>query len=168
MGDKAEKNDLQAHLRADPKSAHGIYDMIKSAAKFRAYASAAQNNITYNSWTKIVFGTEQFDSHATFGSSRFTAAAAGYYWIGAQVKLSTIVDDKEFYVAIYKNGAAARSASFHSSTGNTYMSLQISDLFTLAAGDYLEVYVYIASGASTSDVVTGSGNTYFSGHRLSM
>lgn len=56
-------------------------------------------------WTKLTWSTEQWDSNNNFANSTFTPTIAGRYYLVAQSKWGTTIDDKIHIAAISKNGA---------------------------------------------------------------
>jgi hypothetical protein len=130
-----------------------------TAQTFRAYQSANQS-ITTNTWTKIVYDTESWDISNTYNNStyRFTPTVGGYYQITIRTFQSVA---NRMVLGLYKNGSQERvvhdanhgSLSNFNPSGNSLVYLN-------GTGDYLEAYVY-----STNTTINGSGNrTTFEGH----
>lgn len=82
---------------------------------FSAYPSVNQSGIVAGSFTKVVLGTEEFDTDNCFAGSTFTPTVAGYYQINASVYLSA--GGTQMRCVIYKNGAAYKSGSFFAAVG---------------------------------------------------
>jgi hypothetical protein len=121
-----------------------------SGPAFRAYASTNQT-ISGATFTKIVFGTEDFDTDNCFASNDFTPNKAGYYQLNAIIEATGATGADYFY--IYKNGADnTRFRSPVSGSG----SYQISQLIYFnGTTDYANVYWYnsaitVQSGAALS------------------
>ena len=177
MGDKAEKNDLTAHTNADWRTAHGIWQniqdstIVKVLAQFRAYVSSAQNNLTLNAYVKVVLDGESYDRGACFDAvtdQDFTAPRAGLYHFDGQVQISTAQVNKDYYIYIYVNGSAVSSAYFASNNDGDNVTLRISDTIALALNDVVTLYVKSGQPDSTADIVTGSANSFFTGHIIAL
>jgi len=134
-----------------------------AAPAFSAYNSSAQS-IANNSFTKVQFQTENFDTNSNFDNStnyRFTPTVAGYYHVTAQVALNSLTANS--FSAIYKNGGAiaySPVAVGWSGIANTLSAIAV-DVYMNGTTDYLEVYVYQASGGSLN-TVNSSNATMFS------
>lgn len=111
------------------------------------------NNAT---WTKVTYGTEKFDTNSNFASSRFTATVAGYYQINASTYFYPSALG-QCQVAVYKNGASYLVGTVIPNS-NQGPACVVSAVISLAATDYLEVYVYQNSGGSLN-----FGSSDFSG-----
>ena len=78
---------------------------------FSAYKSSNQT-VSSNTWTKITFDTEEFDTNSNFASSRFTPTVAGYYQINAAIYFAyngsgyTTVETR-----LYKNGSSFKNGT---------------------------------------------------------
>jgi len=142
----------------------------QGAPAFSAYASTSQS-VSNNTWTKITFGTEVFDTNNNFASSRFTPTVAGYYQINASMCLyGTSSFPVEQVFALYINGS-----SVHSFCDINPSASLTSNNFSLVSGstiwyfngttDYAEIYAYYyGSGASASlEYSTSSRTSRFSG-----
>jgi hypothetical protein len=122
---------------------------------FRATNNASQS-ISAQTWTKVTFQTETFDTDNCFASSRFTPTTAGYYQIN--VTMRTDGNSQDRFFAIYKNGS---SDTQWAQLSTTEANLSGSNLIYFnGSSDYVEVYVY-TSGSSTipnaQNVVSFSG-----------
>jgi len=130
------------------------YSLIKGSSNtpaFHATMSADQTGATNNTFTKISFNTETFDSDGTYDHSsnyRWTPAVAGKYFVSAQVDLrdnGANEDLQQKTIAIYKNGSAHRIASFKTSSGdyiagNAVQTISITDILSLDDDDYIEIF----------------------------
>jgi hypothetical protein len=119
---------------------------------FSAYKSSAQT-ITANTYTKVLFETEEFDTNNNFASSRFTPTVAGYYQLNSNVGCGTSGDN---FTVFYKNGSAYKFGNYTvtATSAATHNSCLISLNGTT---DYVEVYIY--SGGTS--VTNSSTQTYF-------
>jgi hypothetical protein len=132
-----------------------------AAPAFSAYKSSNQS-ITSNTWTKITFDTEEFDTANCFTSSTFTPTVAGYYQVnGAADLFPSTGTATRSSIRIYKNGGSFYKAGNEVQISNTTeMSCVVSVLIYMnGTTDYLELY---ALQTGTSPTVAGSqGLTYF-------
>jgi len=122
-----------------------------SGPAFRAYTSTTQS-VSASTFTKIVFGAENFDTDSCFASNDFTPNKAGYYQLNTTIEVTGPTGGDYFY--IYKNGSAyMRFRSPVSGSG----SYQLSDLvYFNGTTDYANVYWY------NSAVTVQSGSEYAS------
>jgi hypothetical protein len=119
---------------------------------FSAYQSSVQT-LTANTFTKITFTTEEFDTNSNFASSRFTPTVAGYYQVNGAVAAGATLNN--VIVDIYKNGSSFKQ----SPTGATQGSNQICAIVYLnGTTDYIEIYCSFSIGQTT---YATSQNTYF-------
>jgi hypothetical protein len=128
---------------------------------FSAYKSSNQS-ITSNTWTKVTFDTEEFDTNNNFSSSTFTPTVAGYYQVNGTADMypSTGTATRSS-IRIYKNGGSPYKAGNEVQiTNQTEMSCVVSVLFYMnGTTDYLELY---ALQTGTSPTVAGTqGLSYF-------
>jgi hypothetical protein len=137
----------------------------QGAPAFSAYASASQS-VSNNTWTKITFDTEVFDTNNNFASSRFTPTVAGYYQINASMCLygtSSFPIEQNF--ALYINGASVHwfcdISPNASLTSNNFSLVSGSTLWYFnGTTDYAEIYAYYyGSGASASLGYSNSSRT---------
>ena len=151
----SEPADTDEFLVSDAGTLKRIdYSLIKGSSStpaFHATMSADQTGATNNTFTKISFNTETFDSDGTYDHSsnyRWTPAVAGKYFISAQVDLrdnGANEDLQQKTIAIYKNGSAHRIASFKTSSsdyiaGNAVQTISITDILSLDDDDYIEIF----------------------------
>jgi hypothetical protein len=123
---------------------------------FSAYQASSQT-ISSGTWTKVTFGTEEFDTNSNFASSRLTPTVAGYYQLNASIAVGTSFT--AIIPAIYKNGSQYKVGN----RGNaaTQLNSNVSSLvFLNGSTDYVEIYVNIGIGQNTN---SDSDQTYFNG-----
>ena len=114
---------------------------------FLAYLSTSQS-ISNNTWTKVNFETEEFDTGNCYNNSssyRFTPTTSGKYYIFSSIRTSTTNNS----AAIYKNGSVIKLNNLvYSGDGSNFV-------YTLASAngssDYFEIYA-IHSYGSTRDL----------------
>jgi hypothetical protein len=130
-------------------------NMAIDGPAFSAYPSSNQS-VTLNTFTKVLFQTEQFDTNNNFESSRFTPTIAGYYQINSSVY--TNANASRILISIYKNGSEITRP--FDVTATTVIGGSASQLLYLnGSTDYVEIYVYF--GASVS--ISGTIYTVFNG-----
>lgn len=143
-------------------SSTGLQQNVGAPA-FSAYNSSVQS-IPHNTFTKVQFQTESFDTNSNFDNVtnyRFTPTVAGYYHVTEQVGLSSLTANS--MSVIYKNGGAisySPVAVGWSGISNTLSSTAI-DIYMNGSTDYLEVYVYQASGGAIN-TINAANTTIFS------
>jgi hypothetical protein len=123
----------------------------QAAPAFSAYKSATQS-LSGATWTKLTFDVEEFDTNNNFASSRFTPTVAGYYQINGAVNNGSNI---QTVTAVYKNGSAYK---FGVNFSNGYCSVVSVLVYCNGSTDYVELYGYFGSGASTG---SGLEQTYF-------
>jgi hypothetical protein len=144
----------------------GGSNFTNTGACARAYLTAAQDNITNNTNTKVTLDTESFDLDADFDIAtnyRFTAPVTGYYHIDARIGWSGTTANSKYQCRVYKNGTAGTLVAYDmrvSDDGGEDVVPRISDVIALTANDYLELWAYHNDGGNTPDLVTGEYNTF--------
>ena len=134
-----------------------------AAPAFSAYQSSAQS-ISHNSFTKVQFQTENFDTNSNFDSTtnyRFTPTVAGYYFVNARTAFNST--SLNSFSAILKNGGIeAYSPTAIPWSGISNSQSIVSVLINMnGTTDYLEIFVYQASGSALS-LIVGTQLTAFS------
>jgi len=128
--------------------------MLKTVANqqlgpaFRAYSSNSQS-IASGVTTKIQFNAESFDTNNAFDSTtnyRFQPAVAGYYQLNLAVGFAAM-GVGEIILQINKNGSAYQFGSDVVGT-TTYIASMSTLVYMNGTTDYVEGYVYQASGLS--------------------
>jgi hypothetical protein len=135
-------------------SASQVKDEVLTAAKLaflrkyaRAYLSADQT-LAAATLTKIQFNAKSYDPAALFDATtnyRFTVPAgyAGKWLIHACVGLYSAGSNTTGSLQIFVNGSARGYVYFYQPAA-TLLSPQITDILNLAAGDYVEIYIYVS------------------------
>jgi hypothetical protein len=121
---------------------------------FSAVPNTTQT-LSANSFTKVNYATEEFDTNNNFASSRFTPTVAGYYQISAGFNIQ-LASDGTVIISFFKNGAEYRRGSQIVATSNNNLVPVASFLIYLnGTTDYVETFGY-ASG--TGGTITGGTN----------
>jgi microcystin-dependent protein len=130
---------------------------------FRAHKNGVDQTGVGPAYTKITFGTEDYDQGGYYdvANSRWTPPAGLVHIDGAFYVPSGLSSGANLHAVIYKNGAQLRSTFINLST--TVNQIQIS-LDDLANGtDYYELWSYTPTG-STVSINGGALYTFFGGH----
>ncbi|QSH39715.1 tail fiber domain-containing protein [Candidatus Kaiserbacteria bacterium] len=131
---------------------------------FSVHRNNVAQSIPGNTWTKVAWTTEHFDTNSDFASDRFTPTVAGKYLLTTKTRFESVSDSDQTYMAIYKNGALY-SSDYKTSTG-TFRTNQVSVVVDAnGTTDYFEVYVH-QSSASNKDINGWSAYTSFTGSRI--
>jgi len=116
----------------------------------RAVPSANQT-VSYNSYTTIVFNTEIVDTDNAFASNTFTVPSGkgGKYFVNVQVISNDATAGALERLNIKVNGSEKGSGNYWKQNNNDH-SLILSGIFDLSAGDtVLATYFTYAGGNST-------------------
>jgi len=123
---------------------------------FSAYTASAQA-ISTNTLTKVLFGTEEFDTNNNFASSTFTPTVAGYYQISASIGVAST--NCQGQLRLFKNGASYKF--LQSIVANAVDIITGSTLvYCNGTTDYLEIYTFLSVGQNLSNSSTA---VYFNG-----
>ena len=127
-----------------------------------------------NTYTKITFDTEKFDTNNTFANSRFTPGVSGKYYIYANVGGYPVNDvGKDTTIRIYKNGSvmAEHRMGFQNKElqSNGTNTLNISAVIDSDTDDYFEIYWRINTDNSVTARVDYNASllyTYFGADKI--
>jgi hypothetical protein len=128
---------------------------------FSAYKTSSQS-YSANTWTKITFDTEEYDTNSNFASSTFTPTVAGYYLFTARNQL--VADGTamaEINSAFYKNGSIAKTGAYKyqpAATTAQYGTNISAVIYCNGTTDYVECYG--RSDGSTLTFYGGSSPAY--------
>jgi hypothetical protein len=131
---------------------------------FSVYRNGTQS-ILDNTYTKIQYNTENFDTDNTFDSStnyRYTPAFSGKSFLVASLRGYGSTDFNNFIIEIRKNGTAVlrqQNSFFH------FECAIVSGIVTHDADDYFEVFA-MAQVSGGLDIMSGNDITYFMGYKL--
>lgn len=130
----------------------------------RAYLTSNQS-IATGTWTKVTLNSESFDHPDNlFDSStnyRFTAPFTSRYAVGASVTIDH--GASTMGIRIVKNGSTVL-AEHYSGIGTTNATSQtVTDIYQLAASDYIELFAYQGSGGN-ENVMGGAEYTHMAIH----
>lgn len=154
--------DIQSAAVSQSNLATGV---AGTGPAFSAYMSANQT-ISINTWTKVIFNTESFDTNSNYDPTtnyRFTPTVAGYYSISLVATMNdTAAGGSTEYSAIYKNGAIFSSVKNRDNDGQSRNMSQSTLVYCNGSTDYIEIYAYQGGGTS-GNIVGTAGNSVFSG-----
>jgi hypothetical protein len=123
---------------------------------FSAYQSSAQT-VSTNTYTKILFQTEEFDTNSNFSSSRFTPTIAGYYQLNSSVQINDAFTGGG--ILIYKNGTEYKRGQItDNSAAYTGTFIVTGLVYFNGTTDYAEIYIRIGIGQTL--VASSSGTTF--------
>lgn len=114
----------------------------------RVYRDTSAQVVAHNTETKIQFNAETYDIQSEFDSStnyRFTATATGKYLITATLELSGITAAGTSVLRIKDNGTIVSQMTSANATTTT-RSITITDVLSVTAAHYLEIYLLQTSG----------------------
>lgn len=113
----------------------------------------ADQSINSNTWTKVQFNNEEFDTNNCFNTStnRFTPNVAGYYQLNFYWANGS--SSSYNYAAFYKNGSLYKLA-INNGSGGTGGGI-CSVIYFNGSTDYVEAYVFSDFGP-----IVGSSTAY--------
>ena len=135
-----------------PELANGV---AGTGPAFSAYPSGTQT-LSSGTNTKILFGTEDFDTNSCFASSTFTPTVAGYYQVSAGVRAGAA--STGIRTMIWKNGTTWKIGT--DVNVNSDSGLVSTLVYCNGTTDYVEVYALLTSGQILSVSATA---TWFNG-----
>ena len=119
------------------------------------------------SYQKVLFTTAEYDTHKQFdlALSRFEPRNSGLYQLNAAAYFNPGQDNKDYLIAIYKNGVVYKQITNNCASAIA-VSIDISTLVRVVSpGDYYEIFVL--HNFTTSTVLSGGTSlTYFNGCRI--
>lgn len=140
---------------------------------FHAYqAEGAPTAIGAISVGVVLCGTEAIDTGGYHdpATGKFTPLVAGTYTIKIAGALKAVVDRKEVWVGLRKNGTTSRwsglanTSNAASSAGGGGGSF---DVYLNGSTDYIEFVIYNGDASSRNTYDTGSNVCWWMGHRIS-
>lgn len=124
-------------------------------------------DLTNDTFVKVPWDTEQFDTDSAFASNKFTVPSGkgGKYFFLVHAFLGNQLG--AYTIKLYKNGSAlspnTQWAHRNRAAADADMSQGFWQIVDLSAGDYIEVYVQTTAG-SNGDVL--SSTSFFQGFKL--
>ena len=171
INDDAQTTPVEGKIltgKADGKSKWEDAPAGAFSSRARAYLSGGDQSIPNAEWTKVTLNAEDYDGDDEFdiaSNYRFVAGNTGYYVVTGQVRFVSPASGQVYYVSIYKEGAdEAYRQMTYAYTDN--LTLSVTAIVYLAAGERLELYVYHTKG-SACDIDDNRIATFMAVHRLS-
>ncbi|QLF72049.1 hypothetical protein FE840_020645 (plasmid) [Peteryoungia desertarenae] len=131
---------------------------------FRANKGGSVQTISANTWTKLTFSGEDFDTYGNFdtATSRFTPSVAGtYLFVGSSICFQG--SGGYCYTAIYKNGANLAMAGGNNTAATTDQTVPVSTIVYMnGTTDYVELFTW----QTATSVLANSNQVFFSGSLL--
>ena len=156
-------------LTADSAEATGLKWAAggsSSGPAFSAYRTSSNQSFSANTYTKIQFNAENFDTANNFDSTtnyRFTPTTSGYYQINMNVLMSSTASTNiAMDILIYKNGSNYVAAEFTNNSGGYNGGVLSSLIFLNGSSDYIEGYIWQNSGTGQL-IRNDTGFTTFNG-----
>lgn len=124
-------------------------------------------DLTNDTWTKIPWDTEQFDTDNAFASNKFTVPSGkgGKYFFLLHAFLGNQLG--AYTLKLYKNGSALTPSSqwahINRNGSDADMSQGLWQIVDLSAGDYIETYAQTTAGSNGDVIATTS---FFQGFKL--
>ncbi len=124
-------------------------------------------DLTNDTWTKIPWDTEQFDTDNAFASNKFTVPSGkgGKYFFLIHAFLGNQLG--AYNLKLYKNGSqltpASQWAHINRNGSDADMSQGLWQIVDLSASDYIETYAQTTAGSNGDVIATTS---FFQGYKL--
>jgi hypothetical protein len=125
--------------------------------------------------TKMVFGTEVYDTNNLFdnSASRFTVTSSteGRYFLYNQTQLQAAADNQfnDGQVLLQKNGTTIHQGRMKPSGDGQIYTINLTFAIDLVANDYIEVFGYVDDSAGGSPEYNGNASqykSYFGAYRI--
>lgn len=123
---------------------HGIVSPLvvghKLSPRCKVYRGTSAQSIVSQTWTKIQFNTEAYDTYNEFDSAtnyRFTATVAGTYLVMGGTQINVGESDSSVDSALRKNGSEVGMWEEYTSLADAGIMSYVY-LVTLAVNDYIE------------------------------
>lgn len=135
---------------------------------FEVKKSSGQT-LSDNTWTKMTFQSETFDSDSAFDLSndKFTVPSGegGKYFLYASILWNG--DDRGYRrVGLYKNGSLEKVLTTTHTNSYDGAGISAGALLNLSASDYIEVYAGSFNNGDPEDVEGDANASYFGGFKL--
>jgi hypothetical protein len=145
---------------------------VAGTNSFKAEMSATNTSVSDNTYTKVAFNTDTFDTDSVFDTSnnRFIAPADGkYFFVSSVYMYANTANGNKSFTTFYKNGSIDNrtvTAIELGGSDNYLASTTIlnSAIFNLSQNDYIEVYAKmdVPSGNLSFNLT----HSFFSGYRI--
>ena len=120
---------------------------VVNGPTFKAHKTigAAQDNITQNTSTKVLFQTEVWDTASDYdtSNSRYTPSKAGYYLFTVAIQIEHADNTSFCLPLLYKNGSEWAQGNASTGYAGVYPSTRATWIVPMnGSSDYVEGYVY--------------------------
>lgn len=154
---------MASYQRANGKA---LVVEVVSDAPFAANKNGVSQNLSQATWTKLTFGTEEFDVGGYYDTVNSKwVPPAGKRTISANVTINRgAANFSTTLIAIYKNGGLLKyNQQFHYGDRNINDTHNITAIVDANGTDFFEVYAYQDSGGNTLTVDGTASWTYWCG-----
>jgi hypothetical protein len=136
-----------------------------SGPTFRAYRATSSQTISLQTFTKVQFNAESWDTDNCFDSTtnyRFTPNKAGYYSLTTRIGFDQSPNNLVI-IELHKNGVQIDTLQYGSPVNSTdYNKGNNAIAYANGTTDYFEIFVYL-SASTTRKVDFGEAWTVFTG-----
>jgi len=137
-------------------------NVVGNGPAFSAYLAGTQTLPSTNTFTKILFDTEEYDTNSNFSlvNSRFTPTVAGYYLFTWNIEISSSYG---FTLGgVYKNGGTAKQGNWNSASSGSSIGSAV--VYANGSTDYFELYINFSGNGQ--NVGGASSGYWFQGTML--
>lgn len=148
--------------------------LASNVPAFEAYRSGSGQSITNNTFTKIQFNSEVFDTDSAYDNAtnyRFTVPSgqAGKYYVYSQVwmQAATSTTFRDCQLIIRKNGSDYKNIYWY--FNNNPIRWIIPSIFAtmdLSVADYIEIFILTATTDNAATTVTQDKYSNFGAYKL--
>ena len=148
--------------------------LLSNAPAFFAHV-ASNTSMSDATQTKMVFGTEVYDTDNLFdnSASRFTVTSSteGKYFLYNQTQLQSAADNQftDGQVLLKKNGTVIHQGRMKPSGDGQIYTINLTFAIDLVADDYIEVFGYVNDSAGGNPEYNGHASqykTYFGAYKI--
>jgi hypothetical protein len=148
--------------------------LLSNTPAFFAHV-ASNTSMSDATSTKMVFGTEVYDTNNLFdnSASRFTVTSSteGKYFLYNQTQLQSAADNQfnDGQVLLKKNGTTIHQGRMKPSGDGQIYTINLTFAIDLVANDYIEIFGYVDDSAGGSPEYNGNASqykSYFGAYRI--
>ena len=148
--------------------------LLSNTPAFFAHV-ASNTSMSDATSTKMVFGTEVYDTNNLFdnSASRFTITSSteGKYFLYNQTQLQSAADNQfnDGQVLLKKNGTTIHQGRMKPSGDGQIYTINLTFAIDLVANDYIEIFGYVDDSAGGSPQYNGNASqykSYFGAYRI--
>ena len=126
-------------------TAGGLNTALAGQYKARARNTYSTPVTPANVVVKIALTSVDYDPNGNFASSRYTVPVSGFYLVTGRIRYVGIADGWTLDALIFKNGSLLEWSSTVNGAISSPTAI-VSDVFQLAAGDYIELFGQSSGG----------------------